>query len=156
MINRSRKKRKHAIGLRNSSARRLRLESLEDRRMLATFAVSSVNDDGLGSFRQAILDANNQAGPDNIAFDEELFSTPQTIALASALPSITEAVTINGPGQNLLTLNAGHGPDNQPGTGDGFRLLDIGDDNVGSFFNVFIQGLTLSARRRRRRWRRDQ
>ncbi|MGI9457127.1 MAG: hypothetical protein ACR2NU_11245, partial [Aeoliella sp.] len=65
--------------------------------MLATFTVNSLDDAGADTLRQAILDANGQAGADTIEFDAVLFSTAQTINLASQLPTITEDLTITGP-----------------------------------------------------------
>jgi trimeric autotransporter adhesin len=45
------------------------LEALEDRTAPATFLVTNANSSGLGSFAQAILDANAQPGTNTIAFD---------------------------------------------------------------------------------------
>lgn len=63
-----------------------------------TFTVVSANDDGPGSLRQAILDANAQPGPDTI-----LFSIPgtgvQTIHLATVLPPLEGSVTLDGSSQ---------------------------------------------------------
>ncbi|HZL88303.1 MAG TPA: hypothetical protein VFB96_07990, partial [Pirellulaceae bacterium] len=39
-------------------SRRLLLEPLEDRRVLATFLVTNIDDSGPGSLRQAMLDAD--------------------------------------------------------------------------------------------------
>ena len=78
----------------------------------ATFTVINTNDVGPGSLRQAILNANAAAGPDNIVFDPAVFSTPRTITLVSgALPDISAngALTITGPGADLLTLTKGRG-----------------------------------------------
>ena len=63
---------------------------------LATFTVTNTNDAGIGSFRQAILDANaNGVGADNIWFN--IAGTGlQSISLTSALPTITSAVFIDG------------------------------------------------------------
>lgn len=74
-----------------------RLETLESRAMLATFTVTNNSDPlspvpGDGSFRQAILDANATAGLDTIEFR---ITGATTIALTSALPSITEQVFVN-------------------------------------------------------------
>jgi parallel beta-helix repeat protein len=55
------------------------------------FDVSNLNDSGAGSFRQAILDANANAGADQITF-----SVAGLVTLASALPNITEQVDIQG------------------------------------------------------------
>ena len=59
---------------------------------LANFTVTNTNDDGAGSLRQAILDANATAGADTITF-----STSGTITLSSQLPNITDDLTITGP-----------------------------------------------------------
>jgi len=61
----------------------------------ATFTVINTNDSGAGSLRQAILDANAAAGLDSISF-----AIPgggvKTISPTSALPSIIDAVIIDG------------------------------------------------------------
>ena len=55
------------------------------------YTVSNNNDTGTGSLRQAILDADaNGGGSINFTISN------QTVALGSALPAITQAVTING------------------------------------------------------------
>ncbi|MEK6798393.1 MAG: choice-of-anchor Q domain-containing protein [Planctomycetota bacterium] len=61
----------------------------------ATFTVTSTNDSGAGSLRQAMLDANAAAGTDTIAFNVA-GAGPHTINLLSALPNVTEAVIIDG------------------------------------------------------------
>ena len=61
----------------------------------AAILVTNSADSGPGSLRQAILDANAQASPDIIEF----FNTApgwHTIVLASALPAITQPVSLNG------------------------------------------------------------
>lgn len=60
----------------------------------ATFTVNSVSDSGAGSLRSAIDAANSTPGADSIVFN--LGTGTPTINLLSALPTITEAVTING------------------------------------------------------------
>jgi len=77
---------------------RLRLEFLEDRRLLSTFTVTNSLDSGTGSLRQAILDVNANPGLDTIAFDLEK-STSLTIQPLSALPTITNPVVIDGTSQ---------------------------------------------------------
>jgi len=74
--------------------RRMRVafcEPLESRTLLATFSVTNLLDAGAGSLRQAITDANAAPGADEIAF-----SVAGSIQLASALPSITDTVSIDG------------------------------------------------------------
>jgi hypothetical protein len=58
-----------------------------------TFAVTNTNDSGVGSFRQAILDANANPGADVITFS--IGSGLQTINPASALPDILDPVVID-------------------------------------------------------------
>src|SRR5262245_45619782 len=66
---------------------------LERRIRPATFLVNTTADSGAGSLRQAILDSNANAGADTIDFS--IGSGPQTIAVLSALPAITESVAID-------------------------------------------------------------
>jgi len=62
----------------------------------ATFTVTNTNDTGAGSLRQAITDANANAGADTIAFDIP-GSGVQTINVsATNLPAISDPVTIDG------------------------------------------------------------
>ncbi len=63
--------------------------------LLATFTVTNTNDSGTGSLRQAIIDANANAGPDTIDFNIAGVG-PHTINVASALPDITDTVVIDG------------------------------------------------------------
>ncbi|MFM2052137.1 MAG: hypothetical protein RL456_174, partial [Pseudomonadota bacterium] len=63
--------------------------------LLATYTVFSTADSGVGTLRQAILDANANAGADQIHFSL-IGGAPYTIALASALPSISDRVVIDG------------------------------------------------------------
>ncbi|WP_153797762.1 T9SS type A sorting domain-containing protein [Foetidibacter luteolus] len=61
----------------------------------ATYNVTNTNDAGAGSLRQAITDANSNAGADIINFN--IAGTgPFTITLSSLLPIITGPTTING------------------------------------------------------------
>ncbi len=61
----------------------------------ATYTVTSTADSGAGSLRQAITDANGNPGADTINFNI-VGSGVHTIAPATALPNLTDAVTING------------------------------------------------------------
>lgn len=75
--------------------RRLLLESLETRAVPAVFAVTTIDDAGAGSLRQAIINANASPGKDSIDFN---IPGPgvKTITLQSALPAISEALDIDG------------------------------------------------------------
>ncbi|MBI3952270.1 MAG: hypothetical protein HY314_17610 [Acidobacteria bacterium] len=76
---------------------------------MATFTVTNTNNSGAGSLRQAILGANASPGADMINFS--VGSGGKTINLTSALPTITDAVTIDGTtqpgfaGEPIINLN---------------------------------------------------
>jgi hypothetical protein len=63
--------------------------------LAATLTVSTIDDSGAGSLRQAILDANVSADADTIAFSIS-GAGPHTLALASRLPDITQPLTMDG------------------------------------------------------------
>ncbi|WP_146446537.1 right-handed parallel beta-helix repeat-containing protein, partial [Botrimarina colliarenosi] len=60
---------------------------------------------GQVSLREAIVLANANPGPDTITFSS-LFDTPQAILLEGSELEITDTLTITGPGQDLLTIDA--------------------------------------------------
>lgn len=62
--------------------------------MQATFTVTNINDSGVGSLRQAILDANANAGTDTIVFN--IGTGFQTIKPLTPLPVITDPVILDG------------------------------------------------------------
>jgi len=115
-------------GIRSKSSRRrdrcLRVEPLEHRSMLSVVTVTNnldvnngdtssianliANDGGDGiALREAITAANLTGGADTVNFDTSgLFSTPQTFTLGGEQLMILESLTINGPGQQLLTIDA--------------------------------------------------
>lgn len=95
----------------------------------ATFSVTNLNDSGLGSLRQAIIEANGAAGADTIEFAPEVSGT---ITLESDLPVITEALAISGPGAANLTISG-------DGTWAAFAIAPI---NAGEA--VTISGLTIT------------
>jgi len=80
--------------------------ALEGRTLLSmTIHVNNFTDStvtGQTDLRQAIQQANSDAAGDTIVFD---LTTPQTIPLGSMLPIITSDLTINGPGENMLTIS---------------------------------------------------
>jgi hypothetical protein len=72
---------------------RLLVEDLEDRCLLIVYTVTNLNDSGAGSLRRAINNANNNTGPDTIQFS--IGNGNQIIIPATALPTITDPVTID-------------------------------------------------------------
>ena len=89
------------------------------------FVVTNTNNSGIGSLRQAILNANAKPGSDTIVFDIP-GSGVQTISPASPLPTITETATIDGT--------------TQPGFA-GTPIIELDGTGAGAATN----GLTLSA-----------
>jgi hypothetical protein len=84
---------------------------LEDRTLLSTFTVVTDADNGPGTLRQALIDANGNPGHDVIDFDPTLkapllpdFNAP-VIFLESALPNITDDLTITGLTTTKLRVN---------------------------------------------------
>ncbi len=73
--------------------------------VLADFVVENTNNDGDGSLRQAILDANANGEPDTITFSPGLAN--QTITLTGSELAISglNGLTIDGSGANNLTIN---------------------------------------------------
>ncbi len=61
----------------------------------ATFTVTNTNNAGIGSLRQAIIDANANAGADNVDF-AIVGTAPFTINLLSDLPPINETLVFDG------------------------------------------------------------
>ncbi|HEX6586971.1 MAG TPA: CSLREA domain-containing protein, partial [Solirubrobacterales bacterium] len=90
-----------------------------------TFTVTTTADTGAGSLRQAILDANSNSGADTINFNIS-GSAPFTIQPTSSLPTITDAVVIDGT--------------SQPGF-SGTPIVELNGSSAGST----TDGLTVSA-----------
>ncbi|CAN5121079.1 hypothetical protein BH11PLA2_BH11PLA2_17010 [soil metagenome] len=84
------------------------------------------------SLRDAITTTNNGNGTDIINFDPTFFATPKTILLTSALPDISDAVTINGPGAANLTISGA----------SAYRVLNTVPAPTGAVIN--INGVTIS------------
>jgi hypothetical protein len=74
----------------------------------ATFTVSNLNDDGTGSLRQAIKDANtNGIGSDDIVFASGLSGTIDVGSSDNGGLYALTAMNIKGPGADKLTLRGG-------------------------------------------------
>ena len=113
-ISRSNSRQRRRLNCQRIASRRfdsfssLQLEELEDRRVLATFTVTSLNDlavanpnDAPGTLRQAVFDANLNPGADEIVFNVE-----GAIQLTQGELMLTEMLTVTGPGESLLTIDA--------------------------------------------------
>jgi len=99
-----------------------------------TIFVTSADDSGAGSLRQAIADANaNGPGLDDLVFGGQAFLSgqPQAIDLVTALPEINSALTLNGPSARLLTV--------QRSAPEDFRIFRIN----GGLDHVAMSGLTV-------------
>jgi hypothetical protein len=83
---------------------------------------------GHTTLRDAITSAEANAGPDTITFASGLSGT---ITLGSELPTISEALTISGPGAALLAVSGGNST----------RIMHM---SSASDFPVTISGLTLT------------
>jgi len=87
----------------------------------ATFTVTTTNNAGTGSLRQALLDANTNGGSDVITFN--IATTGLTISPVTALPTITDVVTIDGttqPGYSTSPIVEINGA--SAGSADGLRI----------------------------------
>ena len=102
------------------------MQLLETRQLMSTFTVSNTADSGAGSLRQAIIDANTLNGADTIDFNVGGGGL-QTISPLSALPDVTDTVTIDAT--------------TQPGYVSGTPLIQID----GSLAGGTAEGLRLDA-----------
>ncbi|MEM7772768.1 MAG: right-handed parallel beta-helix repeat-containing protein [Cyanobacteria bacterium P01_A01_bin.37] len=106
---------------------------------MATFTVTNLNDNGLGSLRQAILDANSLNGADLITFDPTL--NGQTITLTSSELLITDDVTIDG------DINDDDNPDitiERNAGAANFRIIKVDDGDDASDKTIQLEGLTIT------------
>ena len=137
--------------------RKLRYEPLEDRRLLAVVTVDTVEDivdlnDGRTSLREAIFATNTVPGADEIVFDFD-FDGPATILLTQGELQVTDSLTINGPGAELLTIDASgndptpdstHEDGDDTNDGDGSRVFSISDGIRQNHLDVVLGGLTIT------------
>jgi hypothetical protein len=77
-------------------------EARGERIVPSTFHVTTLADGGAGSLRDAVAQANAHSGADTIDFQPGLTGT---IALTGGQLDLTDAVKINGPGADKLTVS---------------------------------------------------
>jgi hypothetical protein len=107
------------------------VEALETRLLFNIFAVTIVDDDGPGSLRQAIADANTFPGRDEIRFNLPGEGV-QTIRPLLPLPDVTDAITIDGrsqPGTTTVPLIEIDGSAAGP-SADGLVLAPSSESNT--------------------------
>jgi parallel beta-helix repeat protein len=120
------------------------------------FVVTTTEDSGAGSLRQAILDANAHPGPDTIAFNIASAPDPSgmyVILLDSLLPPVTETVTIDGTSQRgylprqgpIVEINGAQLDKSCAGVESGIYRDHAGLDVTGvGASGTTVQGLKLS------------
>ncbi len=132
-----------------SYRRSLRVEPLEDRRLLSITVNTLVDEldgsivDGDVSLRDALLAATPF---ETINFAPALTAGgPATTKLKLGELRITKSVIIDGPGADLLTIDAsGNDLNPQNDVGDGSRVFNINDGSSFTNIDVRISGLNLT------------
>jgi hypothetical protein len=105
------------------------IEFLESRIAPATFMVTSLDDGGAGSLRDAIAEANDHPGADVIVFKKGLTGI---IGITSGQIPITDTLTIKGPGATKLALDANFRS----------RFFFVFDNNDNEDSSLTVSGLT--------------
>ncbi|MCC5636578.1 hypothetical protein LC593_12025 [Nostoc sp. CHAB 5844] len=111
---------------------------------MATFNVTNTKNSGLGSLRQAIFDSNTSTGKDIIRFTGGLFADniADTITLGGSSLIITDNLSIDGTGSDLLTINGNFYPESPEYvyiSNPTSRVFEIG-----SGITVEIEGLKIA------------
>ncbi|HVR40345.1 MAG TPA: Calx-beta domain-containing protein, partial [Thermoanaerobaculia bacterium] len=95
----------------------------------ASFNVTNLNDNGAGSLRDALIQANTTAGDDVVTFQAGLTGT---ITLTTGQLYISDSVDIQGPGAAVITVSGGGSS----------RVLYM--YNSAATLNVRVAGLTIT------------
>ncbi len=112
------------------------IETMERRLLMSTYTVNTLSDavnpgTGLLTLRQAVADASEDSHADVIAFSPSVFApgSMHTITLTQGELNIGGTTTLNGPGSNVLTIDA-----NKTG-----RVLQVSSGS-----SVIVSGLTIT------------
>ena len=122
----------HRHSRRPFSAGQLRLEYLEDRTTPTTYTVGSLADAGAQTLRADITQANLDSSADTIVIPSTLSGTIDLSTIGdtsigpTALPLITNTITIQGSGQTI-TLGTG---------APAMRLFAVGPVTKGTFWEM--------------------
>lgn len=103
---------------------------------MTTFNVLNSDDDGAGSLRNTIVDANSNPGLDTITFSKDLAG--QTITLSTGTLSISESLIIDG------DLDDDGNPDITIDANGGSRVFNVNDGDNGVFQDVTLGGLVIT------------
>src|ERR1043165_969896 len=95
-----------------------------------TYTVINTNDSGAGSLRDAIAQANGNAGADVVNFS----GVSGTILLTTGESAITDTVEIQGPGRNVVTISGNNSS----------RIFNI-NNGTSAAIDVNIHNLTMTA-----------
>jgi len=98
-----------------------------------TYTVTSNGDVGLGTLRQAIIDANANAGADIIEFT---LGAGNTIILSSSLPTLTDDIEIDGSntsGDNIILQGGGNASNFRAFYLNTAKTIDLNDMTITSF-----------------------
>lgn len=102
-----------------------------------SFTVTNTNDSGAGSLRDAVTMANTAGGSNSITI-----TATGTIALATALPTLHNTLTIAGPGADKLTIHGSPDPTAPVLTSDAFLELSgmtiTGAANTGNGGGILV------------------
>ncbi len=120
-----------------------------------TYVVTNTNDSGVGSLRQAIIDANNDPGVETIIFDPTgIFgdAIPDIITLTSGELNVTEEVIIQGTGADKLTISGNNASRvftaTAPLSIDGLKITGgnaaVGGGGIFSTSSVSVSNSTIS------------
>lgn len=118
------------------------------RHTLATFTATNLNDAGAGSLRDALAQADALPGPDSVVFQAGLTGT---LTLTSGALSITDGVTVTGPGAAAIAISGNNSStvlniSNATGTVavNGLTLQDGYAANCGGGILVYASDVNLS------------